>query len=242
MRNIRKSRLKTTIFIVIILLVIVFITLTTKIGEVPNDKIYYDNNVKIISSNIIDNNSSKDENDNWKLILVNPWNPIPDDYTFTPIKLKDNYQVDERIYPDLQEMFDDARNDGVYPHVNSAYRTKKEQKKLMTDKINAYIKQGYSKKEANELAKNWVATPGTSEHEIGLALDINAQKSKSTNNEVYNWLNKNCYKYGFILRYPTNKVKITGVHYEPWHYRYVGKEVAKEIYEQGICLEEYLDK
>lgn len=86
-----------------------------------------------------------------------------------------------------------------------------------------------------------MAVPGTSEHQLGLALDINAEKGKCTNDELYQWLEKNSYKYGFILRYPTNKVEITGTNYEPWHYRYVGKEAEKEIYARGICLEEYLN-
>lgn len=184
-------------------------------------------------------NSSNTKNDNWKLIVVNTWHYIPDDYAVQLMTLKNGFQVDTRIYPDLQEMFDVARNEGVYPLIGSAYRTTEQQQQLLTDKINAYITDGYSKKEANKLAKACVAVPGTSEHQLGLALDINAEKYKCTNEEVYAWLNTNSYKYGFIMRYPADKAKITGVNYEPWHYRYVGKEAAKEIYEQGICLEEY---
>ena len=75
----------------------------------------------------------------------------------------------------------------------------------------------------------------------GIAVDINADKSKCSNEEVYTWLAENAYKYGFILRYPMGKQEITGTSYEPWHYRYVGDEAAWEIYEQGICLEEYYE-
>ena len=92
------------------------------------------------------------------------------------------------------------------------------------------------------MAGQWVAIPGTSEHELGLAVDINADKEQSSNEEVYNWLAENAWRYGFILRYPQGKEDITGIDYEPWHYRYVGKEVAKEIYEAGITLEEYVGK
>lgn len=85
-----------------------------------------------------------------------------------------------------------------------------------------------------------VAIPGTSEHQLGIAVDINADKAHSSNQEVYVWLADNAYKYGFILRYPLGKEKITGTAYEAWHYRYVGKEAAEEIYSKQICLEEYL--
>ena len=84
-----------------------------------------------------------------------------------------------------------------------------------------------------------MAVPGTSEHQIGMAVDINPDYDKS-GREVYEWLANNAHEYGFIRRYPEDKVKITGIMNEPWHYRYVGETAAKEIYEQGICLEEYL--
>ena len=83
---------------------------------------------------------------------------------------------------------------------------------------------------------------GTSEHQLGIAVDINADKSKSSNDEVYTWLAANAHNYGFILRYPQGKQEITGTSYEPWHYRYVGVDAAREIYERGICLEEYFEQ
>lgn len=98
----------------------------------------------------------------------------------------------------------------------------------MEDKIAAFQEKGYSNQKAKEEAAKWVAAPGTSEHELGLAVDINAESSISTDKEVYEWLADNAYQYGFILRYPSNKVYITGVGYEPWHYRYVGKKAAKK--------------
>ncbi len=91
------------------------------------------------------------------------------------------------------------------------------------------------------LAEKWLAIPGTSEHQLGIAVDINADKEKSSNEEVYEWLAENAYKYGFILRYPQSKEDITGTAYEPWHYRYVGEEAAEEIFNRQICLEEYFD-
>ena len=177
----------------------------------------------------------------WNLIIVNRWNELPEDYSVELTELSNGQKVDSRIYPYLQEMFDAARAEGVYPVVREGYRTGKEQQEILDDKIQTYINQGYSQSRAERTAKEWVALPGTSEHQLGIAVDINADKSKCSNEEVYAWLAENAYKYGFILRYPLGKQEITGTSYEPWHYRYVGEEAALEIYEQGICLEEYFE-
>ena len=177
----------------------------------------------------------------WNLIIVNRWNELPEDYSVELTELSNGQKVDCRIYPYLQEMFDAARAEGVYPVVREGYRTEEEQKEILDDKIQTYINQGYSQSRAERTAKEWVALPGTSEHQLGIAVDINADKSKCSNEEVYAWLAENAYKYGFILRYPLGKQEITGTSYEPWHYRYVGEEAALEIYEQGKCLEEYFE-
>ena len=142
----------------------------------------------------------------------------------------------------LQEMFDAARKDGIYPVVWEGYRTHEELQKILDDKIKAYINEGYSQSRAERTAKEWVALPGTSEHQLGITVDINADKSKSSNDKVYTWLAANAHNYGFILRYPQGKQEITGTSYEPWHYRYVGVDAAREIYERGICLEEYFEQ
>lgn len=177
----------------------------------------------------------------WNLIVVNRWNEIPEEYVVDLIELSNGQKVDSRIYPALQEMFDAARAEGIYPVVREGYRTAEEQQEILDDKIQAYINEGYSRARAEKTAEEWVALPGTSEHQLGIAVDINADKSKCSNEEVYTWLVENAYKYGFILRYPVGKQEITGTSYEPWHYRYVGVEAAKDIHEQGICLEEYME-
>lgn len=175
------------------------------------------------------------------LILVNGENKIPEDYKIELTELSNGEAVDSEIYPDLQKMFDDMREQGIYPVVGEGYRTVEKQQAIMEDKIRAYENEGYSRKEAEKAAREWVAVPGTSEHELGLAVDINADKEKSENQEVYDWLYQNAYKYGFILRYPIGKTMITGIDYEPWHYRYVGREYAEEIQQSGLCLEEWLE-
>ena len=186
--------------------------------------------------------SSKNSENTWNLILVNRNNYIPDSYNVELTELSNGKYIDSRIYPNLQKMFDDARSQGVYPVVGEGFRTAEEQETMLSDKVESYMAEGYSKNKATELAKESVAIPGTSEHQLGLAVDINADKSISTNEEVYEWLSQNAYKYGFILRYPANKTGITGTIYEPWHYRYVGKVAAEGIYTQEICLEEYVEK
>lgn len=176
----------------------------------------------------------------WLLMLVNRDHPIPEDYVVGDlVELRGGQKVDRRIYPDLQEMFDAARAEGVYPIVGSGFRTREKQQSLMDNKIASYREQGYDPTEAVELAEAWVAVPGTSEHEVGICADINAT-SGSTSDEVYQWLAENAWKYGFILRYPEDKTDVTKTIYEPWHYRYVGREAAAEIQASGLCLEEYL--
>ena len=181
------------------------------------------------------------EDNGWNLILVNRNSYIPDDYQVELTELSNGKKVDSRIYPELQEMFNDARAQGYGLFVREGYRTQEEQQQLMDEKIEAYENEGKSKSEAKKLAEQWVAIPGTSEHQLGIAVDINADTTKSSSDDVYNWLAENAHTYGFIKRYPSNKTDITGVINEPWHYRYVGKEAASKIYSQGICLEEYID-
>jgi D-alanyl-D-alanine carboxypeptidase len=181
------------------------------------------------------------EDNGWNLILVNRNSYIPDDYKVELTELSNGEKVDSRIYPELQEMFNDARAQGYGLFVREGYRTQEEQQQLLDEKIEEYENEGKSKSEAKKLAEQWVAIPGTSEHQLGIAVDINADTTKSSSDDVYSWLAENAHKYGFIKRYPSDKTDITGVINEPWHYRYVGKEAALEIYSQGMCLEEYID-
>lgn len=196
------------------------------------------NNTVIQAANTSKAQEKKD--DAWNLILVNRENPVPADYKVELKELSNGQQVDTRIYSALMSMLDAAKDAGIYTVVASGYRTQQYQQGLMDDKIKEYKTQGYGATQAQKLAEQWVAPPGTSEHQIGIAVDINADKEKSKSDDVYAWLHKNSYKYGFILRYPSNKTEITGTIYEPWHFRYVGIEAATEIYNNDLCLEEYM--
>ena len=103
------------------------------------------------------------------------------------------------------------------------------------------MNQGYGRITARKMALEWVAEPGTSEHQLGIAVDINPDYTVSKGVGFYEWLRDNAHKYGFVKRYPADKVEITGISNERWHYRYVGKEVAEIMYEENLCLEEYIE-
>lgn len=179
----------------------------------------------------------------WRLLLVNSTHPLADDYSVDLTELRNGQSVDTRILSDLQEMFDVARSEDIYPIVSDAYRTREDQQTLMDDVIQNYEDEGYSSEEASSKAEQVIAKPGTSEHETGLAIDIAGDDDYDQDTDsVLEWMNSNAYKYGFILRYPSGKESVTGAEAENDHYRYVGKEAAKVIHDQGICLEEYLSQ
>lgn len=178
----------------------------------------------------------------WDLVLVNAEYSLPKNWDGELTELSNGERVDARIYPELQRMFDDMRAQGAYPVVASGYRSREEQQDEMDGKIAELNTQGFTPSEAEEEALKWVAAVGHSEHQTGLAVDINADGVNSTGEEVYDWLAANAWQYGFILRYPAGKTEITGTAYEPWHYRYVGQDAAQDIHQRGLCLEEYWEE
>ena len=212
-----------------------------------NDQVNQSNN-QLIAANKVKTNQNKSANSVVKdelLTLVNFENTIPKDWKVDLVQLNNGQSVDRRIYDDLIAMLQAAKSEELNPLICSSYRTNEKQEQLYQNKVSEYLSQGYSKVEASDKAAFWVARPGTSEHQLGLAVDIvstkNQRLDRSQENTVeQQWLIQNSWKYGFVLRYPTNKNSITGVGYDPWHYRYVGKEHAKKINELGVCLEEYV--
>lgn len=183
----------------------------------------------------------------WKLVLVNEKNPLPEGFTVEVSKLPNGKEFDSRAIGELESMINAAKADGVSIFVTSSYRSYDYQVGLFNRKINQYKAQGYNDTEAYNIAKTIVAIPGTSEHNLGLAADIITPSYQVLDEgfaetEAFKWLSENAADYGFILRYPKGKGDITGIIYEPWHYRYVGQAAARAITEQGICLEEYLNR
>ena len=233
----------------VLVITLLMIGLVMSLFILVNDQVNQSNN-QLIAANKVKTNQNKSANSVVKdelLTLVNFENTIPKDWKVDLVQLNNGQSVDRRIYDDLIAMLQAAKSEGLNPLICSSYRTNEKQEQLYQNKVSEYLSQGYSKVEASDKAAFWVARPGTSEHQLGLAVDIvsikNQRLDRSQENTVeQRWLIQNSWKYGFVLRYPTNKNSITGVGYEPWHYRYVGKEHAKKINELGVCLEEYVNK
>ena len=173
------------------------------------------------------------------LILVNKDNQLPDDYKVNLTTIESE-KVASISIDDLKEMRNAAENENYNILINTGYRTIAEQERIFNDTVSDYMNQGNSQSVAFERARQVAALPGYSEHHTGLAIDFTMNGTYDERLEMWDWLSKNAYKYGFILRYPKNKEHITGYTFEPWHYRYVGKEHAKAIYDNGLLLEEYL--
>ena len=185
--------------------------------------------------------------DDWQLVLVNKNHPIADDYSFTLGTIKGAMQCDERILADLYAMLEGALNDGVNLVICSPYRNDDRQQMLFDRKVDKYTAQGMSYMEAYKTAAQAVTIPGSSEHQIGLAIDMVSDSYVSLNEgfgdtKAGQWLAAHAYEYGFVIRYPEGKEDITGIEYEPWHLRYVGKNAAKVLYDENLTLEEFWEK
>ena len=186
-------------------------------------------------------------------LLVNRENPLSDDYQVETRNIVNNgvttdFKFDVRAVEHLEAMLKDAADAGHPVLIRSAHRTINYQKMLYNNKVQAYLNAGYSQQAAQTEAAKWVAVPGTSEHNLGIVVDIVNQgytgelEQYFEEQPLFDWLLENCADYGFILRYPKTKESVTGIVYEPWHYRYIGVDLATEIHKQGITYEEYIAK
>ena len=182
------------------------------------------------------------------LVLVNKDHPLSKDYNIK-MKTLDNSDkvVAEIISEDLQKMLEDGTSEGLRFCIASAYRSSQRQQEILDQDIKKLTNNGMTEEEAYEQATRTVMPAGYSEHETGLAVDIVALSNQLLDDSQEStpetqWLQENCYKYGFILRYPKDKTDITGIDYESWHYRYVGKEAAAYIKKHDLTFEEYLEE
>lgn len=180
-----------------------------------------------------------------ELILINPWHLLPEDYEPELENVEYGHKMDVCAAEHLRDMLADCREEGLSPLICSSFRERSKQERLFENDVRKYMYSGMTEEEAREETARNVAVPGSSEHEAGLAVDIvyagrQILDEEQENNDTQQWLMEHCWEYGFILRYPYDKQEITGITYEPWHYRYVGVEAAEEIMSKGICLEEYL--
>lgn len=172
-------------------------------------------------------------------VVVDRERPVPEDYAPELVEYG-TFRIDKVCLEPLQQLLADCTAAGHEYLINYAYRTPEEQKEvwdiLFEEMKEEEREEPLTDEEIAELVDALVAEPNHSEHQLGLALDIQGE------DEFYFWLRDNAWKYGFILRYPEDKVDITGYAYEPWHIRYVGQELAEELYQSGLCLEEYIEK
>ena len=176
------------------------------------------------------------------LIMVNSWFEVPEGYEPELVKLPNGKLSSVECYDPLMQMIEDCTAAGCHPDIIGAHRTVGAQQSLFNSIYQEYKDKGYGDAWSRTLKR--CAKPGSSEHHLGLAFDITdkryPQRYTGADNAV-EWLSENCYKYGFIVRYPESKTNITGIMGEPWHFRYVGVELAAELKDSGLCLEEYLD-
>ena len=182
----------------------------------------------------------KKEITDWRLTLANYENILPDNFQVEVEEIADDRLFDARAIDDLKKMINAMGRDGIANiWVQSAYRSVERQKELYDNSVQKYLKQGKTQEEAERLTDEYINKPGASDHNLGLAVDFNNVDNKFEDLDGFKWLQKNAENYGFILRYPKDGTLKTGYGYEPWHYRYVGLDAAKTIYEEKITFEEY---
>ena len=174
------------------------------------------------------------------MIVINKDNPL-DDNAKIETKICRGKEIGKDVSEHLEQMIVDAAKDGILLWISSGYRSIELQTKLFNRQVEREkSKAVISQVEAERRAATVVARPGTSEHNTGLAIDFNGVEDNFYTTKEYEWLVNNAHKYGFIERYQKKWKDVTGVIYEPWHFRYVGKENAKKIKDSGLCLEKYV--
>ena len=178
---------------------------------------------------------------NWNLTLINSGYRLSESYSPDLVYVVGSSErLDSKVAKNYEKMYEAAEKDGVYLTPCSGYRSYETQSRNYNNKIAYYESLGYSKEDAAVKAATIIMPPGSSEHNLGYAMDIVCVEEWFETTDEYQWLTENAADYGFILRYPKHKQDITKVTYEPWHWRYVGVEAAKEMKEKDLVLEEYL--
>ena len=182
------------------------------------------------------------DGEHWELTLVNLQYRLPEDYkpTLKAAVEGSSVQLDERVASFYAEMYAAAKADGCTLTPYSGYRTYARQQENFDRKVAYYVSQGLGETEAIAKTQTRILPAGASEHNMGFAMDIVSASADFVSTKEFSWLLEHAHEYGFILRYPENKTDITSVMYEPWHWRFVGKEADAEMQKSGQCLEEYL--
>ncbi len=228
--------------VIIVILIICLLFFISKKLHVTKKKSTINVNNNAEKNNEIDPENNKKEVNDWRLVLVNYENVFQKDFEIELADIDEARKFDSRAIGFLMQMIQDMKKQGyknIWPQ--STYRSIARQEEIFNKKVNTYINSGKSREEAEKLTLKKINKPGTSEHNLGLAVDFNNVDYKFEQSEEYKWLIENAENYGFILRYTREKKDITKVDYEPWHWRYVGEEHAKKMNELNMCLEEYIE-
>ena len=237
-RKINKKRVAIAIVIpIFIIFLIVNANKKEKIVETSSNE-----NTVVVNEIQEEQPKVKKEITDWRLTLANYENVLPEDFKVEVAKIDETRQFDARAIEFLNQMMNDMRKDGISNiWIQSAYRSVERQKELYDKSVKEYLSQGKTQEEAEKLTDEYINKPGSSDHNLGLAVDFNYVDNKFENLDGFKWLQENAEKYGFILRYPKDKEEITKISYESWHWRYVGEEHAKKMNELNMCLEEYVE-
>ena len=209
-----------------------------QVHETPGEQEITDDDVSLIPFDV--------DLEEIKYILINDVNPLSASYQLDLAETRNGKLVHKEIKCSLEQMIDDAREEGLELIICSAYRDYEKQASLVEESIIRYMNEGYDYKEAHFKTMCYLAMVGRSEHHSGLAVDLvgvayQILDEGQADTPENKWLNEHAHEYGFILRYPKNREEITGILYEPWHFRYVGELAASYMKENQLCLEEFLD-
>ena len=238
---------KKKVFVVIILPIIVIFFIINKANSKNSQEVNSE-----ISKQTEETTQSTSENTtettnvdvttDWRIRLANYDHILPEDFEVELADIDSTRQFDARAIKYLKDMINDMKKDGhTSIWVQSSYRSVARQKELYENSINKYLKQGKTQEEAEKLTDEYINKPGSSDHNLGLAVDFNYVDNTFADTDEYQWLLENAENYGFVLRYPKDKEDITKIAYESWHWRYVGEEHAKKMNELNMCLEEYVE-
>ena len=248
--NKKKVVLVIGLFIIIILLIRKGTKKGKAIETATKTNLENVNNIETVQQNDVENNQTSDQSaepskkkiDDWRLTLANYENLLPENFTVKVSDIDKTRQFDSRAIGELNDMMNAMKKDGITNvWIQSAYRSVARQKELYDNSVKKYLQQGKTQEEAEKLTDEYINKPGSSDHNLGLAVDFNYVDNKFEQLDGFKWLKNNAENYGFVLRYPKDKEDITKIAYESWHWRYVGVEHAKKMNELNMCLEEYIE-